>query len=304
MKPQTYKLFAQLCESVLQEATTLSTILPGEPAANKLITTLHRRFQLPHDQEYQPTDNISWSAINDTSKGAWVIIKFANGIGAIKALASKNGYQVVGVPNESLEFTNDEFTKGGDAINFFKELGLGKIQQLFVGTDTGEQARKVTKRATTRSQMEKLKTTDVGTLTMKFKPLWAKAINAAMADIKGMAVTMIQNDALRKAQAKIEKLGELQSILDAIESGELDTRQDIYTSKNKIEYLKKLVANSVILTAAHFYPEETGEVTRSYGGYSGSRYDGNRKVLADIAAGDQKKLGTVLAFFKRQLISG
>lgn len=304
MKLQTLKLFAQLCESIVQEATTLSTILPGEPAANKLISTLHRRFQLPHDQQYQPTDNISWSAINDTSKGAWVIIKFANGVGAIKALAQKNGYQVVGVPEKSLEFTNDEFTKGGDAINFFKELGLGKIQQLFVGTDTGAQAYKVSRRASTRSELEKIKTTDVGSLTMKFKPLWAKAITAAMADIKGMTVTMIQNDALRKAQNKIERLGELQNILDAIESGDMTTNQDRYSRNTKMEYLKKLVANSVILTAAHYYPEETGEVTRSYGGYSGSLYGGNRRVLADIADGDQKKLGTVLAFFKRQLISG
>lgn len=304
MKPNTYKQFANLCESIIKEVTTLRTILPNDPAANKLITTLHRRFQLAHDQQYQPTDNISWSAINDTSRGAWVIIKFANGVGAIKALPSKNGYQVVGVPNESLEFSNDEFTKGGDAINFFKELGLGKVQQLFVGTDTGERERKSSGRASTKSQLEKLKTIDANAIVMKFKPLWAKAIQAAMADIKGMAVTMIQNDALRKAQTKIERLSELQSVLDAIESGEMETTQDRYTRNNKIEYLKKLVGNSILLTSAHYYPEETGDITRSYGGYASSLYGGNRRVLADIAAGDQKKLGTVLAFFKRQLISG
>lgn len=300
MKPQTYKIFAQLCESIVQEATTLSSILPGDPAANKLISTLHRRFQLPHDQQYQPTDNISWSAINDTSRGAWVIIKFANGVGAIKALAEKSGYEVVGVTKDSLEVTNDKFTKGGDAINFFKELGLGKIQQLFVGKDTGERERKGELRARGQADLNKLKTTDVNSLTMRLKPLWVRAINAAMADIRGMAVTMIQNNALGKARNKIEKLSDLQSILDAIESGEIDNPG----RNNKINYLKKLVNNSVVLTAAHYYPEETGEINRSYGGISGSLFGGDRKVLADIAAGDQKKLGTVLAFFKRQLISG
>lgn len=304
MKANTYKQFSNLCESIINEVSTLKTIMGSDPAANKLISTLHRRFQLPHNQQYQPTDNISWSAINDTSKGAWVIIKFANGVGAIKALASKNGYEVVGVPEESLEASNDEFTKGGDAINFFKQLGLGKVQQLFVGTDTGERASKEDQRRRLRHSLEKATTVDTERILMKFKPLWARAITAAIADIKGMAITMIQNDALRKATNKLERINELQSVLDAMEMGEMGANQDRYTRNTKMDWLKKQVGNSIVLTAAHYYPEETGEITRSYSGYASSLYSGNRQVLADIAAGDQKKLSTVLAFFKRQLISG
>ena len=308
MKSQHYQRFAQLCEGILQEATTLSTILPNNPAANKLIANLHRGRQLPHDQQYQPTDNISWSAINDTSWGAWVIIQFANGVGAIKALTNKNGYEAVAVPSESLEVAAAEFTKGGDVINFFKQHGLGKIQQLFVGADTGSRADKAERRLRNKLSREKATTTDSDRLLMKFRPLWVKAITAAMADIKGMAVTMIQNDAIRKAETKLNRLSELQSILDAIESGEMadgnDSASSRYHRNTKLEYLKKLVNNSIILTAAHYYPEETGDVTRSYGGLGTSRYGGNSQVLKDIAAGDQKKLSAVLAFFKRQLISG
>ena len=309
MKSQHYQRFAQLCEGIVREATTLSTILPGNPAANKLIANLHRSRQLPHDQQYRPTDNISWSAINDTSQGAWVIIQFASGVGAIKAQTNKNGYEAVAVPSESLEVAAAEFTKGGDVINFFKQQGLGKIQQLFVGQDTGARAGKEEKRLRHKISQEKAATTDPDRLLMKFRPLWAKAIAAAMADVKGMAVTMIQNDAIRKAETKLNRLSELQSILDAIESGEMvdvnDSASGRYYRNTKPQYLKNLVNNSIILTAAHYYPEETGDITRlGLGGLASSKSDGKSQVLKDIAAGDQKKLSAVLAFFKRQLISG
>lgn len=305
MKSQHYQRFSQLCEGILQEATTLSTILPNNPAANKLIANLHRGRELPHDQQYQPTDTISWSAINDTRRGAWVIIQFASGVGAIRAFANKNGYEAVAVPSESLEVAADEFTKGGDVINFFKQQGLGKIQQLFVGQDTGARAEKAGKRMSQKRSQEKATTTDSDRLVMKFRPLWVKAITAAMADVKGMAVTMIQNDAIHKAETKLNRLSELQSILDAIESGEMAVELIGGRARNtKSEYLKKLVNNSIILTAAHYYPEETGDITRNYGGLGTSRYGGSSQVLRDIAAGDQKKLSAVLAFFKRQLISG
>ena len=309
MKSQHYQRFSQLCEGLMQEATTLSTILAGDAAANKLISALHRGRQLPHDQQYQTTDNISWSAINDTRHGAWVIIQFAGGVGAIKALTNKNGYEAVAVPSESLEVAAAEFTKGGDVINFFKQQGLGKIQQLFVCRDTGSRAAKDERRLRNKLSQEKAATTDSDRLLMKFRPLWAKVIAAAMADIKGMAVTMIQNDAIRKAEAKLNRLSELQSILDAIESGEMaggnDSASSRYHRNTKTEYLKKLVNNSIILTAAHYYPEETGDITRNYGGLGTSSYGGgSSQVLKDIAAGDQKKLSAVLAFFKRQLISG
>lgn len=303
MKLETYKLFAQLCESIVQEATTLTNIIGGDPAANKLISALHRGEELPHDQQYAPKDNISWSDINDTSSGAWVIIKFASGVGAIKAAPRKNGYIVVAVPSESLEVSKDEFTKGGDALNFFKQAGLGRVQQLYVGIDKGQLASKQSKRSAYQKSKDSMKHADVSTITAKFKPLWTKAVQAAIADVKGMAVTMIQNDAVNKARVKIDKIGELQSILDAIESGEMEQGSG-YRGGSKLEYIKKMVNNAVLLTAAHFYPEETGELSRSYGGLSGQKYQGPRMIYDDLAKGDQKKLGMVLGFFKRQLISG
>lgn len=303
MKSQTHKLFSQLCEGILCEATTLSSILPGSASANKLISYLHRNKSLPHDQPYQPTDNISWSVINDTRSGAWVIIKFANGVGAIKAGARKGGYDVIAVPDETMEVEVDSYTKGGDALNFFKELKLGRVQQLFVGRQGEDYEKKKTQRRT--RQVDTSGTTDATQLVKKFQPLWSKAIEAAMADVKGMAVTMIQNDSIGKAQKKLERLSELQSLQNAMESGDLTGTSGDYVGRSKLEYLKNRVYSAILLTAANFYPEETGTLSKSYGGsISSERFSGPQQVLKDIAAGDQKKLGMVLGFFKRQLISG
>lgn len=303
MKPQHYRLFSQLCEGLIREASTVANLLPGDKAANRLIQVLHQNFGLPHNQRYEPQQNISWSYINDTRHGAWVIIKFANGVGAIKALDNKNGYNAIAVLDDSGSAPSGEFTRGGDVINFFKEQGLGRIQQLYMGTQSDELGSKQNKRAAQRAQASKFTRMDADQLMMKFRPLWAKAIQAAAADIKGMAVTMVQNDSFNKARAKLERAGELNTLLDFIESGNID-RADNYTRKNQLDYLKKIVHSAMVLAAAHFYPEETGQVSRSYSGYSSENWQGLHQLQKDLANGDQKKLGTVLAFFKRMLISG
>jgi hypothetical protein len=60
------------------------------------------------------------------------------------------------------------------------------------------------------------------------------------------------------------------------------------------------------MAASHHYPEQTGAISRSgyRDGYNAQRSEGGSQLMKDIAGGDQKKLGTVLTFFKRSLISG
>jgi hypothetical protein len=59
------------------------------------------------------------------------------------------------------------------------------------------------------------------------------------------------------------------------------------------------------MAASHHYPEQTGSITKGYSNsYSAQRSEGPQQLLKDIANGDQKKLGTVLGFFKRALITG
>ena len=60
------------------------------------------------------------------------------------------------------------------------------------------------------------------------------------------------------------------------------------------------------MAASNYYPETTGNIERSrYGGGLSAQFpEGPKQLLQDIANGDTAKLGTVLGFFKRSLISG
>jgi hypothetical protein len=108
---------------------------------------------------------------------------------------------------------------------------------------------------------------------------------------------MIKNDAFEKAKKKLNHIETLQNGLEQLEAGNSDTPG----------FLSSAINAAVLMTASHYYPETTGTLDGSrYGsqGVSAQFSEGPAQLLKDIAGGDQKKLGTVLSFFKRSLISG
>ena len=171
---------------------------------------------------------------------------------------------------------------------------LGKLQKFYVGSNTTAVADKQKKRIAYTAGSG-TKTIDQSELIKKFKPLWAKAIDAAIIDIKGHIVNQIKNDAFEKASRKIEYVNGLQNGLEAVQSGSSDVPRFIETA----------VSTAVLMAASYHYPEQTGEITKSYGrNYSAANNEGPQMLLKDITQGDTSKLGTILSFFKRALISG
>jgi hypothetical protein len=178
-------------------------------------------------------------------------------------------------------------------MDFLKNKLGGKPSALYTGDDRGDVKDIQQKRANQKGDMGGRElSTDA--LVAKFKPLWARAANAAIADIKGMVGIMVKNNSFDKASNKISQLRSLNDAVTALEAGDGST-PDIF---------QKAVKTAVILSASHYYPDETGEITRSYSsGYSSSNNSGVKRLLSDINSGDTSKLGTILSFFKRSLIS-
>jgi hypothetical protein len=109
----------------------------------------------------------------------------------------------------------------------------------------------------------------------------------------------IKNDAFEKAKKKLEYISRLQTGLEMLETGAAG--DDIP------EFLNNAINAAVLMTASHHYPETTGNLERSRwgsGGLSAQFSEGPAQLLKDIAGGDTAKMGTVLSFFKRSLISG
>ena len=286
MRPESYKLFAQVCEA-LTEASTTMDLVRRRPGGPDVVKALHQQKGLGHDLEFRPIGKISWSELKDSYNGKWVVVIGPKGVGAIKAIS--DSYQAMACTGEGVELFNND--RGGNILDFLKAK-IGSLNQLYVAADTGEVKSKQEKRAEYKKSKGPGKV-NTGTLVQKFKPLWERAITAAIADIKGHIANMISNDSFDKAKVKLEVVNELRRGLDSFEmSGEVP------------RYLDKAVSLAIMMAASHYYPEDTGEISKSYSGYSTERSEGREKLLSDIAQGDSQKLGTVLTFFKRALITG
>jgi len=288
MRPESYQIFAQLLEGYVNEASTSLDLISSNPGGKEVIIKLHKDMQLAHDQDYRQVDKISWSDLKGSYQGAWVIIKGAQGTGAIKARGDT--YEAVASSGGEPRIVKD--SRGGNILDFLKGE-IGKLQKFYVGKGSKTVDDKRRKRADAKQGTSNEVTVD--TLTKKFKPLWGRAIESAMADIKGYIANQIKNDAFDKAEKKLSQVRNLQNALDSLESGESDVPNSVSQAIN----------TAVLMAASHHYPEQTGNITRAYSrGYNAQFSEGPKQLLQDIAGGDQKKLGTVLGFFKRTLISG
>lgn len=290
MKPESYKIFAQLLEGYVDEASTSLDLITGNAGGKEVILKLHRDMNLAHNQDYRQVDKISWSDLKGSYRGAWVIIKGSNGTGAIKAKGDT--YEALASTGGDPRVVRD--SRGGNVLDFLKGE-IGKLQKFYVGKNTSAVDDKKKKRADSKKGTSN--EVSVETLTKKFKPLWSRAIGAAIADIKGHIANQIKNDAFEKAEKKLSQVRNLQNAMDMLEAGDTDIPSSVSTAIN----------TAVIMAASHHYPEQTGNISRSgygRGGYNAQFAEGAQMLLKDIAAGDQKKLGTVLGFFKRTLISG
>jgi hypothetical protein len=292
MKLEHCKLFAELCESIT-EASTAMDLIASNAGGQQVVKKLHGSMSLAHNITYNQVQKISWKDIKDSYKGAWVIIIGSQGTGAIKASGGNTGSYtaVASSGGEAESMTNSR----SDVTMEWLKSNLGRFQKFYVGKNTGYVQDVQRKRASNSADATNAVTQS--TIVNKFKPLWSKAITAAIADIKGHVSNMIKNDSFDKARSKLNHIENLQNGLDALSTGSItDTPGFISTAVN----------TAVLMAASHHYPDTTGEITRGYrgGNYNAEYSEGPATLLKDISQGDTAKLGTVLAFFKRALISG
>jgi hypothetical protein len=295
MRIESCQLFAQLLEGYVNEASTSMSLIAGQPGGKEVVQALHKDMSLAHDIGYRPIDKISWSDLKNAYDGAWVIIQGTKGTGAIKA--GRNGtYDAVASSGGPVNTTSDG--RGGNILDFLKGE-IGKLQKFYVGKNTRAVQDKQKKRSADKKGVGTPEVTQ-GTLIRKFKPLWARAITAAIADIKGHVANQIKNDAFEKAKKKLEYISRLQNGLEMLEAGEVG-------GGDIPDFLNNAINAAVLMTASHYYPETTGNLERSRwgsGGLNAQFSEGPAQLLKDIAGGDTAKMGTVLSFFKRSLISG
>ncbi len=135
-------------------------------------------------------------------------------------------------------------------------------------------------------------------LVTKFKPLWIRSMEAAKADIKGYVNLQIKNGAYNLIEPKIKRLAELDEALTDLEFD---------PTKQTVELISHAISAAISMAAYHYYPDKAGRLSRDWN-RSTRKYTVStnksavEQLFNDIAAGDMTKLGTILAFFKRNLV--
>ena len=286
-----YKIFAQLCEAYITEVSSTLNLVKQHPGGTEVIQKLHQNSGLAHDQSYSPVAKIAWSDLKDSYRGAWVIITGAKGTGAIRASGGNTGnYEAFASTGGEVQVMTN--SRGGNIIDFLKGQ-IGNLKTFYVGKNSTAVKDKKKQRSERNAEAGP-NVVNQESLVKKFRPLFQKSLAATIADVKGMASNMLKNDAFEKAKKKIDLLQTLEQSADALNNGE-----------DVPNIIKRAVQIGILMAAAHHYPEQTGEIQRSGygGGYNPENREGPELLLKDIAGGDTAKLGTILGFFKRSLIS-
>jgi hypothetical protein len=294
------KAFVLLYEGIIDEASTTMDQIRNRPGGPQIVNQLHKVHGLAHDQQYEELPKILWNNLKDAIHGSWALVYCDRGVGAIMKVPGSGDYKAYASSGDTPKQFNDD--RGGNILDFMKRE-IGMPRKFFVGIDTGVAQGIRRKRANLKHASTALGTTfTYETIERKFKPLFLSAAKAAYADVKGMAGSMLKNDAHHRINPKIQTIKRLSAIINAIES-DTPMRHD-----DPRHALKQIIKNAVVMTASHYYPDETGEITATYV-YSidqkalmPARQTGVQHVMQDLNSGDGRKLSAILAFFKQGMM--
>lgn len=264
--------------------------LRGVLSLKPLIRYLHKNTRLPHDlgrymelkQNFKFGD-IKKEADYNSRKNFWLIIVGQAGSACVIPTKNGNWKMIVSTLDEGI--LENTYTRISTAIEWATNNFIGNILFRFQGEGPF---------AKTRLLPKKQDEPTIQDIYNRLQPLIDKIIDQAIADVRGMVITQLKNDAFEKAGAKIEKLNKLSSMKD-----------QMTPMRVKQTFLDYYLKGAIMMTASHFYPEQTGTITtnRNYT-YQSTKITGVDKIYSDIGKGDMKKIAAILYYLKRELVAG
>lgn len=295
---QIHEDFTRFLESIyftqnalLAEASTTMDLVRGDFHAENLVRTLHQDNQLWHLQGYQEIpkgERLEWNDIKE--RGDWVLIKGRLGWAALRG--RRDRYTVYASTDLGVEETT--FSRSSDAAALLK-TEIGTITNIFRGAHAGND--KVSQIQSKRRDLKRMpvagQVRNAEDLYRRFKPLIGKYLISAEAELRSVVNNLMKAGRYgERAGNTINRLRSLQMVHEKFTDGE-----------NIMNYVSPALNSASSLAAAHYYPDMEGSLERHYS--SGIRHTNSAAILklyADISAGDNAKLGGVMAYFKRELM--
>lgn len=317
MSKKGHYLFAKLCESIMNEASTTIDAIKKVPGGTQLGQYMHKNANIPHDADFRPTTDITLGRGGSYSGGRWYIIAGERGAAGLLYNNSDRTYRVIIPRPKDMPYPyaigtvwgsdqgNDQFfdatTTSGNSAKALIKKNIGKTIELYtVGSGAGrELAAKKQKRQEYKkpSYTDKLSYENAEQyLLKKFKPTFLRTLKQAEAEYKGMLNIMLKGGSYSKMKDKIDWLQKLDGNIARLETDSLTTEQ-------MHEVFGRPIKQALMIAAQHYYPEITGGITRNWGSYQMADKAGLEKLINDIANGDTKKLSGVLTYFKSAIMA-
>jgi len=299
-----HKAMGHILGEMLEEDSTIGDTVRSSPYSDVLVRSVHEKLKIPHDQK------VSWRDVKTISPN-FVILSGSRGTAAVRWNGSSDQWYIITATGAGLHpYTSHSINAAMQNIK--EDIGMitgsyeadpegkarawrgaasGRSGEVDVKQEKRKQARTITnpKSLDPKADMS----TNLKAIQKKLRPLYTKYIQQAMADIKGVIGMQLKADAHDRAGQKLNLLKNLKDMADEIENYPNSIPDDILKSLQPALYM----------TAAYFYPDQTGELGRPHrGGLEPQSKEGSRLVIKDIANGDSKKLATLMSFFKQTLL--
>lgn len=303
MLNDTQKKFLKLCESIVYEDSKLPAKIGTGMAATAIMKHIHSKMNRSHKMEIEQISPKDVELGEIKKYGGFYILSGDLGFVALWGGKSQ-GIILGGVKKGNTNVKELNVDAVPQVRAFIKEFA-GKLEKCWKSIPAPGMLTTPLK-----NKRQELKAVDYGvvsvdTLFDKFRPLFVKASQAAVADVRGAAVNMIKNGNYSDVSAKIDHLKKLESYINFLEgsSGTFkptgDDYDSRYTSVNARDFFKSRIKRAIELTAlyyAHADKEFDPTVTVN------TSVDAEKQLLSDIQNGDTKKLSTLITYFKNGLL--
>jgi hypothetical protein len=298
-----HKAISHVLHEILDEDSSISSTVRNSPYADLLIQHVHSELSIPDNVQWKPETKITWKDIKERSPN-YVLIAGSRGTAAIKwdgsewraMVATGNGIRKLRSSSINA-LVGDMKEDLGKVMGYWSSVGTGGYGRSSRGEvekkrDERERARRIDN--PTMLDPTASMSTNLEAIYNKLRPLFLKYVDQAIADVKGVSGIALKNDAYNKVEIKLQILKKLSDIRERL----IDDPASVPAE------LKSRLRPALYMTASHYYPDDTGNFTLGSGYRSNSpdRSEGMKKVVADIANGDQNKLVTLMNYLKHVLL--
>lgn len=271
----------------ITEAHNIGKVLQGQPDRDVMIKMLAKKIRA--DAEFTPIQKISWSELKNR-KNQVVVVKGDQGSSVIYWDGSNY------VVYNGSEGETENLDNGTDVLNLVKPA-VGKIRALWMAQEVSPAGiRDVRSRRQGGGDIQMTRNRLVETL-LNYAPRY---LQAAIANLGGMAQQMIKAGNYTGAQQKLSRMASLKDLMI-----KLDRPQGAAMPTEMKNFMQTALDSAIMHTYAYAHPDQV-QLRRGYQGTQLAAVDDRQFydwMIQTLQRRDQT-FATILNFLKQEFLTG